>query len=154
LESISGNIGLLDREARDVAARSRQIGNEAAAKRIIPQHKHDGDRRCCLLHRRRGAGIRDDKIGVEPGEFGGELRGALGASFRPTILDRDGASLDPAEFTQSRCKRSGPWTPGRGVGAYEPDHGQLARLLCARRDRPGRCRAAAKQDDEIAPSYA
>src|SRR5262249_16006080 len=52
-------------------------------------------------------------------------------------------------FTQSRCKSSGPWTPGRGVGAYDPDHGQLARLLRARRERPrGRC--PAEQCDELA----
>src|SRR5262249_4869553 len=113
----------------------------------------DGDRRCCLLHRWRGAGIRDDNIGVEPGEFGGELRGALRASFRPTILDRDGASLDPAEFTQSRCKSSGPWPPGRGVGAYDPDHGQLARLLRARRKRPSRRRAAEQRYERAPPHH-
>jgi hypothetical protein len=34
----------------------------------------------------------------------------------------------------------------------EPDH-RHRRLLRARRKRPSRYRAAAKQDDEIAPSY-
>jgi hypothetical protein len=35
-----------------------------------------------------------------------DLGDALGASFREAILDRDGATLDPAEFAQSPHKSS------------------------------------------------
>jgi hypothetical protein len=34
---------------------------------------------------------------------------SLVASFRPAILDRDGATLDPAEFAQPLHKRGGPF---------------------------------------------
>jgi hypothetical protein len=43
-------------------------------------------------------------VDVEPDELGRDLGEALGASFRPAILDHDGAILDPAEFVQSLRK--------------------------------------------------
>src|SRR5262249_38296191 len=63
--------------------------------------------------------------------------------------DRDGSTLDPAEFTQSLHESDSPWTPGRSIRAQEPDGRQLRRLLCARRDWP-RGRRTAEQRDELA----
>ena len=82
---------------------------------------------------------RDDDVDLEPDELGRDLGVALVASLRPAILDRDGATLDPAEFAQSLHKGGGPLAPGRRRGrAQEPDGRQLRRLLRARRERP-RC---------------
>ena len=39
---------------------------------------------------------------------GRDLGDALLSSLRPAILDRDGATLDPTEFTKSRHKSSRP----------------------------------------------
>jgi hypothetical protein len=41
-------------------------------------------------------------VDLEADKLGCDLGVALGASFRPAILDSDGATLDPAEFTQAR----------------------------------------------------
>jgi hypothetical protein len=60
------------------------------------------------------------------------------STFCPAILDRDGATFDPAEFAQSLHKCGGPFAlDGRRERAQEPDSRQL-RLLRARRERPRR----------------
>src|SRR5262249_46275547 len=64
------------------------------------------------------------------------------------IPDRNVAPLKPAEFAQSLHKSGDPGTPSRRRGyAQEPDGGQLARLLGARRKRP--CGTAGHQGDEL-----
>src|SRR5271169_1874022 len=85
-------------------------------------------------------------------KLGRDLGVALGASLGPAILDRDGATLDPAEFTQSPHKSSRPRTIFRSISAQEPDGRQLARLLRACSERPSDCRTAGKRD-ELAPSH-
>ena len=93
---------------------------------------------------------RDDDIDLEPDELGRDLGEALAASLRPAILDRDGATLDPAEFAQPLHKSGGPLALGcRRARAQEPDGRQLRRLLRPRRERP-RGRRAAEQRDELA----
>jgi hypothetical protein len=69
---------------------------------------------------------------------------ALGTSLRPAILDRDGATLDPADFAQSRHKRISPWTPARSIRAQETDGRQFTSLLRACRERPRHGGAADK----------
>jgi hypothetical protein len=44
------------------------------------------------------ASLRDDNIDPEPDKLGSDLSVALTAPFRPAILDRNGASLDPSKF--------------------------------------------------------
>ena len=96
---------------------------------------------------------RDNDIDLEPDELGRDLGEALAASLRPAILDRDGATLDPAEFAQPLHKSGDPWARSRRRGrAQEPDGRQLRRLLRARRERPRR-RRAAEQRDELAPPH-
>src|SRR5262249_1769233 len=56
---------------------------------------------------------RYDHIDLESDKLGGNLAKVLGTSLRPTILDRQGATLDPAEFAQSLNKGGSPRTPGR-----------------------------------------
>ena len=43
----------------------------------------------------------ENQIDFEPDEFGRDFGIALGTSFAPTVLNGDGAALDPAEFAQA-----------------------------------------------------
>src|SRR5262245_31419396 len=84
-----------------------------------------------------------------PDELGRDLGEELVASFPPAILDRDVATVDPAEFAQSLHKRGGPFASGRTRAlAQETDGRQLARLLRPRRYRPSGRRAG--QRDALA----
>src|SRR5262245_4323632 len=68
--------------------------------------------------------------------------------LRPTILDRQGATLDPAEFAQSLNKGGSPCTPGRrSARSKEPNDRHLRWLLRPRRERPRDRRAAEKRDE-------
>src|SRR6516225_3873707 len=107
-EPLAGKIGGLGRQAGDVAARSRQAWYEAGADRIVRRREHDRDNRCHLLCCKHRPSPRYDHIDLESDELSGNLAEALGTSLRPTILDRQGATLDPAEFAQSLNKGGGP----------------------------------------------
>ena len=73
--------------------------DKAAADRIARDCKDDGDDRCRLLQCSNGASISDDDVDLLPDELRRNSAYALGMSFRPAILDRDGATFDPAELT-------------------------------------------------------
>src|SRR5262245_63960001 len=95
---------------------------------------------------------RYDHIDLESDELSGNLAEALGTSLRPTILDRQGATLDPAEFAQSLNKGGNPCTPGRRrARSKEPNDRHLRRLLRTCRERTRR--RAAEQRDELAPFH-
>jgi len=76
---------------------------------------------------------------------------AFGAALRPAILDRNGASLDPTQFTHSRHKSSRPWTKGCSIRAQEPNDRQFGRVLRTRRQRPSSCRTADQRDEIASP---
>ena len=48
-ESLAGKIGRLQRQSGDVAARSRQTCDQAAADRVVRNREDDRDDRCRLL---------------------------------------------------------------------------------------------------------
>src|SRR5215813_14171073 len=151
-EPLAGKIGGLGRQAGDVAARSRQAWYEAGADRIVRRREHDRDNRCHLLCCKHRPSHRYDHIDLESDELSGNLAEALGTSLRPTILDRQGATLDPAEFAQSLNKGGDPCTPGRRRSrSKEPNDRHLRWLLRARRERPRRRHA--EQGDEGAPQH-
>src|SRR5262249_38787433 len=79
---------------------------------------------------------------------GGET---LGASFRPTILDYDGAALAPAEHAEPLGKGDSPLALSRWSRAAQPSDRRPPGLLRARRERPRR--RAAEKRDELAPSH-
>jgi len=71
-----------------------KIPREAGGNRVPRRREDDRDNRCrlpCCEHR---ASQRDDDIDLETNELGCNLGEAFGASFRPAILDRNGASPD------------------------------------------------------------
>src|SRR5262249_35278319 len=109
-ESLTSSIGLLVRQSSDVAARSRQTYDQAAADRIDRNRKDDGDGRCRLFYCGDSGSIRDNDINIQADKLGCDLGVALGSPLRPAVLDRDGAALDPAEFTQSPRKGVSPRT--------------------------------------------
>jgi hypothetical protein len=109
-EPLAGKIGLLVRHSSDVAAGLRQTSDQVATDRVDPQWKDDGDDRCRLLYCGSSGSIRDNDIGIQADKLGCDSSVALGPSLRPAILNRDGATLNPAEFTQSLHKCSSPGT--------------------------------------------
>src|SRR5262245_44886752 len=152
-EPLAGKIGALGRQAGDVAGWSRQAWYEAGADRIVRRREHDRDNRCHLLCCEHRPSHRYDHIDLESDKLGGNLAKALGTPLRPTILDRHGATLDPAEFAQSLNKGGCPCNPGRrSARSKEPNDRQLRWLLRAGRERPRR-RCAADERDELAAPH-
>ena len=94
----------------------------------------------------------NNDVDIHTNKFSCDFRVALGATLRPTILDRDSAVLDPAEFAQSRHEGIRPWSKGRWIGTEEPYGGQLSDLLRARGERPC-CRRADRQRDKFASPH-
>src|SRR5262245_18513219 len=95
--------------------------------------------------------MRENDIDFQPDELGCKLAKAFATPFRPTIFNRNGASISPAEFGQPLHKSSGPLDLlCRRARAQEPDGRQLPWLLRARHYRPRRSRAA-EQRYELSP---
>src|SRR5262249_49182592 len=140
-ESLTNEISVLDRESRDVPAWVSQTRDDTGAKWVRCRREDDRDDRCRPLGRENYWGcICDNNIDFKSDELDREIGGPIRASLRPSILDDEVATLDPAEFPQSLQKSSDPTALGCGhrYRAQEPDGAQLARLLRLRTQRP-RC---------------
>jgi hypothetical protein len=112
-QSLGRNIELLDRQAGDVATWSRQAGDQAGTGRVPRCRENNRDnRRRVLSSHDCGSRRRDDDIDLAPDELSRDLGEALGASLRPAILDRDGTTLNPAEFAQPLHKGGNPLAMG------------------------------------------
>src|SRR5262245_24845741 len=92
----------------------------------------------------------NNDIDLEPDQLGRVFCGVFIAALCPAILNREVATIDPAEFTQPLHKSGNSFAFNRRVGAQEPDGRQLSCLLRLRRERPSG-RRAAEQCDELAP---
>jgi hypothetical protein len=82
---------------------------------------------------------------------------SLGIDCAPAVVDSYVAAGGPAQLLQLLHERRDAGLAFRIVRGQVHEHPDAAHplgLLRAGRERPSRCRAAAKQDDEIAPSYA
>src|SRR5262249_38828886 len=147
-ESFASKIGLLERYARDIATHH----DKARADRVSPRENNRNNRfrLLCCENTYGSSGNKDIDFLLD--ELGNDLGCALAASIRPSNLDRDGVTLDPAGCTQPLhesgdrliLNRSRHW-------AQEPNGRQLRCLLRARRERP-RDRAA-EQCDELTPLH-
>src|SRR5262249_23479095 len=109
---------------------------------LLPQRSH------------RGAAVSQDRIGIRPDQLRHISPHAIGVAGGPTSIDAKIAAFRPPEFLQ-------PLAQGRNASLsvcivrsqhYYGEAPHTLGLLRARRERPRRG-AAAKQDDEIAPSY-
>src|SRR5262249_10377527 len=87
-------------------------------------------------------------VDVDPNKLSRDFGIPPAAPLRIRILNREIATFDPAELTQPLHKSSDSLAFGRrGCGPQVPYGRQLARLLRARRERPGSRRAANKRDE-------
>src|SRR5262249_38679316 len=148
-----GNIGRLTREPRDVAARARKTGDDAAADRIARGREHDRNRRCRLLCCEGSwSVVSDDDIDLEPNKLVREIFQTLGVPLGPAILDREIAALDPAQLAHSLHEGGGPLALRRRATSAEQSDSRRLRLLRACLERPRGSRTANKRD-ELAPSH-
>src|SRR5215471_14980898 len=126
--------------------------DKARADRVSPR-ENNRNNRCRLLCCENTYGSPgNNDIDFVLDELGNDLGCALAASIRPSNLDRDGVTLDPAGCTQPLHESSDPLVLNRSRHwAQEPDGRQLRRLLRARQERPRD--GAAEQCDEFAPLH-
>src|SRR5215472_3985736 len=95
----------------------------------------------------------DEHVDVEPKELVGQNWQPIVIALRPTELNDEIATFDPAEIAKSGAKRrNATYVTGRGHQTEEADTSDLGRLLCARRERP-RDRRAAECGQQFPPSY-
>src|SRR6516225_5403751 len=131
--------------------RSRQTHNKASADWVSSPREDNGDDLLCRENTYASPG--NDDIDFLPDELGNDIGCAPAASLRPSNLDGDGPTVDPAEFAQPLHESGDPLVLNRALRrAREPNGRQLRRLLCARRERP-RDRAAKQRRDEVAPLH-
>jgi hypothetical protein len=74
-------------------------------------------------------------------------------AIQPVVLNHYVLALDVAGLAEGFAERSGLTHCRLGRPALDETHDGHRRLLRARRQGPRPCGAAAKQDNEIAPSY-
>jgi len=98
LESLADEVGGLNGQAGDIAARLCQRGDHAAPDWVPGTREHDGDGCGCLLCGRDRASHRNNDIDLEPDKFGRDLGIALGTSLGPTIVYDNGAAFNPPQF--------------------------------------------------------
>jgi hypothetical protein len=116
LDSFGGEIRRLVRQAGSVAAGTREARDEAVADRIRRCCEHDRSSRRHLPCRHNICRARrDDDFDLEADELFRDLDGTFRAPLRPAILDRNGATFDPAELVQSPHKRRGPLARDRSI---------------------------------------
>jgi hypothetical protein len=68
----------------------------------------------------------DMALGIDPkvDEFGRDFRQSCATTLRPTILNRDGTSFDPAEIMQTLDKGGGSLGLGRSCRSAQEAHGR------------------------------
>ena len=156
LESVRPHGGAEKDDARDIAARPVEAGDEAQRDGVAPVRKDDRHRRGCGLGRERRNSIADDDGHGPADQFSDQRRQSIGAVVRIAIFDCDVLSLDEPCFFHALATGGRQVLERRQRGAAEtPDH-RHRRLLRARRQRPRnrrRRRRAAEQGDELAAAH-
>src|SRR5262249_18285197 len=90
----------------------------------------------------------DEHVDVEPKELLGQYRQPVVIALRPSELDDEIATFDPAEIAKSGAKRrNATCVTGRGHQTEKADTSDLGRL---RPRREWTCRRAAEKRDEVA----
>ena len=133
-----------------------QARNKAETDRIDRQREHDrnggGDALECRDDR---CAVGEDHIGRERYQFLGIAVDKLLLAGRPAVFDVDVLAVPPAEVreTLSECGEAFLVVGSAFVARHQhADHGHAARLLRARRARPGD-ECAAEERDELAPPH-
>jgi hypothetical protein len=141
----------------NVAAWPRKARYETAADRIGNGRENDRDGvRLSQQGLRVGRGMRKKEIGLQRDEFLGEPLFRLRvAGCYPSGVDPDVALLGPPELLESLTEYGDEglsFPVALGISHERADPPHPARLLRARRKRPG-CGRAAGEIDEIAASH-
>src|SRR5262245_17777634 len=124
--------------------------NEAGAERVGGRSEDDWDERCRMLYREDDwVCIGQNDIDPALDELGCKLGGAITASVRPSILDREVAPFEPAEFVEPLKKSREPKTIGLSRTSSQETYGRQLPLLPVRRQRPRR--RAAQGEYEFSP---
>jgi hypothetical protein len=80
----------------------RQTRDEPGSDRVSRRCENDGDGRRSLLRRQDDGGARcDDHIDIAPDELGRDVGSAIRATLRPSVLDCDVATINPAKFSKA-----------------------------------------------------
>ena len=149
-------------EACDIAARARQVGDVACANRICDQRENDRDCPARLQQRRDGrARMGQDDVGHERDQLLRVLAHGVGAARAPAIIDADVLADGPTRLLETLRKRCEAGLRFRIICRKPHQHADPPHALTLLRTRgqrplrrkPARCRAAAAQDDELAPSH-
>jgi hypothetical protein len=99
---------LLENEASDVTAWSRQAGDYPARHRIAYRRNYDGDLGGRLLCRARpGRSMSDYDVDLRPNELRGQSRQAVELSLGPAIFDDEVPAFLVSAIPETLSKRSG-----------------------------------------------
>ena len=123
-------------DARDVAARPVEAGNETKFDRVAADVKTIGIVAVAALAASAAGGAdRDDHGHLAANQIGRQRRQPIVLTFRPAVFDRYIAALDIAGFIQALRYASSWLRFGWSRAAEKPDH-RHRRLLRACRERP------------------
>src|SRR5260370_6530529 len=144
---------IVGHEASDVTARLRKVRSEGAADRIRYAREHD---RNCLRLAGKGAdygrGRTEDRIGLQIDQLFCQSLHPIRIIGAPAKFDLEIAAFSPPQLrerTPESCEPRLRNPIALRIGHQHADQPHPARLLPARRERPGR-RRAAEQRDELA----
>ena len=136
--------GVIECDARDVAAWSVQARDEAVADRVGAFREHDRNGSgCCLCRDRRGhaAGNEDDRR-LAPDQIGCEFGQPVELVVSEAIFDCDRAAFDKASLVQALQDRRQRWRITFARCADEKPDYRHRRLLRTCGERPRRSRTA------------
>ena len=143
-------------DARKVAARPGEAGDQTLLDRVAAGDEDDWDCRRCVLRRLCSkVGACHDQIDLAGNKVGGEGRDSIQATLRPAVFYRHVLSLGIAGFAQSvpECGHARCRLAGRR-GAEVADHRRRLLLRAEGRRPYGRCRRrSAKKSAELAPPH-
>ena len=152
-EPLCHDLGGEEINAGRIAARPGKAGDQAELDRVVASAEGDRDGRGCSFCRlgaEAEAGGGDHRHAAAH-QFGHDCREALVLALHPVVLDGHVLALDVAGFAEAHAERRGVARRVLGRPAVDEANHRHRRLLRARRERP-RCRRAAEQRDELAPS--
>src|SRR5262249_23870135 len=138
----------------DVATRSVDAGNETKFDRVTANREDDRNGRRCGFgrERRRGALDRNDRGYFAANQISRQRKQSVQLTLGPAVLHCDIAAFDVAGFVETlpdRVELAGSFT----VRAAEQADHRHRRLLRARRERLGGCRAAEQRYELAAPYH-
>ena len=142
-------------EAREIAAWPRQSGDEPRADRIGNRREHDRDRAGFLLQRGSHlCGANEDHVGLQLDKLLSERPRAVDVRIRPPLLDPHVAAVRPPQSREFLDEYGEPRSKLRialGPSQQHADVPHPLALLCPRRERPRRRRAAERANELTSP---